>query len=67
TVGLDMESYSVFYTAKFSQSPRPVAIVIKSICDFADDEKSDRYQKFAAYTSSQFAKYLFEKHLPYDF
>ncbi len=65
TVGLDMESYSVFYAAQNSTEPKPKAIVVKSICDFADAEKSDKYQKFAAYTSSQFAKYLFENHLPY--
>ena len=65
TVGLDMESYSIFYAAYNSTEPKPKAIVIKSICDFADAEKSDKYQKFAAYTSSQFAKYLYENHLPY--
>lgn len=65
TVGLDMESYSVFYAAYNSTDPKPKAIVIKSICDFADAEKSDKYQKFAAYTSSQFAKFLYENYLPY--
>ena len=65
TVGLDMESYSIFYAAYNSTDPKPKAIVIKSICDFADSEKSDKYQKFAAYTSSQFAKFLYEKYLPY--
>ena len=66
TAGLDMESYSIFYAAHRSTNPKPRAIVIKSICDFADAEKSDKYQKFAAYTSSQFAKFLFENYLPYD-
>ena len=65
TAGLDMESYSVFYAATYSSDPKPKAIVIKSICDYADSEKSDKYQKFAAYTSSRFAKYLFENHLPF--
>jgi len=66
TVGLDMESYSVFYASKYSSEPKPKAIVIKSICDFADSQKSDKYQKFAAYTSSQFAKYLYENYLPFN-
>ncbi len=65
TVGLDMESYSIFYAAHNSVDPKPKAIVIKSICDFADSEKSDKYQKFAAYTSSRFAKFLYENYLPY--
>jgi len=61
-----MESYSVAYSAQNSKQPQPKAIIIKSICDFADNEKSDQYQKFAAYTSSGYAKYLLENHLPLD-
>lgn len=64
TVGLDMESYSVSYTAANITDPKPVAIVAKSICDFANSEKSDQYQRFAAYTSSGYVKYLLEKLLP---
>ena len=66
TAGLDMESYSVFYAAENSSQPKPKAIVIKSICDYADAQKSDQYQKFAAYTSSNFAKFLYENYLPFD-
>ena len=42
TVGLDMESYSIYY---------------------ADSTKSDQYQKFAAFTSSGYVKYLLENYL----
>lgn len=66
TAGLDMESYGVFYAARDVAQPAPEPIVIKSICDYADEEKSDQYQKFAAYTSSEFAKLLYEKYLPLD-
>lgn len=65
TVGLDMESYGVFYAANNSTNPKPKAIVIKSICDYADSQKSDKYQKFAAYTSSECTKYLLENALPF--
>ena len=65
TLGLDMESYGIFYAAENSSHPKPKAIVIKSICDYADSKKSDKYQKFAAYTSSEFTKYLLEKHLAF--
>lgn len=65
TIGLDMESYSVFYTAQYCTRPHPRAIVIKSICDYANNEKSDQYQKFAAYTSSEFAKWLMENRLDF--
>lgn len=66
TIGLDMESYSVVYASRNFPAPSPTPIIIKGICDYADEEKSDQYQKFAAYNSSQFTKYLLENHLPLD-
>ena len=63
TVGLDMESYSVSYVAENVSEPKPVAIVAKSICDFANSEKDDRFQKFAAFNSAEYVKYLLCKHL----
>jgi nucleoside phosphorylase len=63
TVAVDMESYAVMYAVKQAPVPRPMGLVIKSVCDYADEKKSDQYQKFAAYTSAQFAKILYEKYL----
>jgi len=56
--GLDMESYGVFYAVENSYKPKPNLIVCKSICDFADKEKNDNYQNYAAYTSARFLYYL---------
>ena len=64
TAGLDMEAYAIMYAAEHAVEPRPLPIVAKSVCDFADSRKSDQYQKFAAYTSCQFAQLLYEKFLP---
>lgn len=64
TIGLDMEAYGVVYAAQNATAPRPKALVIKSVCDYANNEKSDQYQKFAAYTSCEFAKLLMERYLP---
>lgn len=64
TIGLDMEAYGVVYATQNATEPRPDAIVIKSVCDYANNEKSDQYQKFAAYTSCEFAKLVIEKYLP---
>ena len=64
TAALDMESYAVMYAVKEAPVPKPKGLVIKSVCDYANEEKSDQYQKFAAYTSAQFAKLLYEKFLP---
>ena len=64
TAALDMESYGVMYAIKAAPAPKPKGLVIKSVCDYANEEKSDQYQKFAAFTSAQFTKLLYEKFLP---
>ena len=64
TVGLDMESYGVLYAAAHAPAPKPKALVVKSICDFANAEKADDFQRFAAYTSSGYLRYLLENKLP---
>lgn len=63
TAALDMESYAVMYAVKESPLPKPKGLIVKSVCDYADEEKSDQYQKFAAFTSAQFAKLLYENFL----
>jgi len=65
TVGLDMESYAVFLAASVVPDPKPKALVVKSVCDYANDEKSDDYQTFAAFTSSRFVEYLLSEELEY--
>ena len=65
TVGLDMESYGIFYAANYGLDNSTIPICLKSISDFADEEKGDGYQRYAAYTSVQFAKYLIETVLNY--
>lgn len=60
TIGLDMESYGVFYAATYGISNKTIPICIKSVSDFANVEKKDDYQPYAAYTSSEFTKYLIE-------
>ena len=63
TAALDMESYAVMYAVKEAPVPKPKGLIIKSVCDYADEEKSDQYQKFAAFNSAQFAKLLYEEFL----
>ena len=63
TLGLEMESYGIAYASLCSIKDGPLPVVAKSICDFADACKNDSYQKFAAYTSLNFLKFLCEKHL----
>lgn len=58
TLGLDMESYGVYFASQSTTNPATEAIVIKSISDFADRKKGDGVQPYAAYTSSMFAKHI---------
>ena len=66
TTGLDMESYAIFHAARTAREPRPKPLVAKSVCDFADGEKTDEFQRFAAFTSSRFIEYLLTRELDFE-
>jgi nucleoside phosphorylase len=61
--GIDMETYGILAAAEFAAKPRPLAISMKAVCDFADGEKNDEYQPYAAYTSASIVRVLVEKYL----
>jgi nucleoside phosphorylase/CheY-like chemotaxis protein len=63
TIGIDMEAYGVFAAANFASFPQPIAISLKAVCDFADDKKDDTLQPYAAYTSANVMRVLFEEHM----
>jgi len=52
-LGIEMEAYGLFYAANNATNPKPKPLVIKSVCDFADEKKNDDIQDYAAYTSAQ--------------
>lgn len=52
-LALDMEAYSVLKGIATKNSRVP-GIIIKSVCDFADEEKNDDAHQIAAKTSAQF-------------
>jgi nucleoside phosphorylase len=54
-VAVDMEAYAVMDAVSYSAgSFESRAIAIKSVCDFADGSKGDKWQKYAAFTSAAF-------------
>lgn len=53
-IGIEMEAYGLIYAAKYATNPKPEPIVIKSVCDFANEHKNNDYQSYAAYTSAGF-------------
>lgn len=65
-IGIDMETYGVLYAATNCSKPRPIPLSLKSVCDFADEDKNDKFQRYAAYTSSQFLYNLISKYLDFD-
>lgn len=62
TLGIEMEGYGFLYACSLNGKDNCKAIVIKSVCDFADPDKNDDWQTYAAFTSSQMAfRYLKER------
>lgn len=66
-VGLDMEAYGVMHAAKLASSPQPKILIAKSISDFADSDKNDFWQQYAAYTSSRFIYEFFTNEADLEF
>jgi len=60
---IDMESYGVAAAADAAVAPKPVAFSMKSVCDFADEEKDDAFQQYAAYTSATTIRRFFERYI----
>lgn len=61
--GIDMEAYGMFYAASQAIKPQPVTVCMKAISDFANKEKSDDHQAYAAYVSANFMKCFVMKEL----
>ena len=59
-LGLEMEAYGVYSACQYLPRPRPRYICVKSVCDFADGAKSDDFQDYASYTSSEFIRRAIE-------
>ena len=62
-MSIDMEAYGVLAATSFAGSPRPIAFSCKSVCDFADDKKDDRWQTYASYTSARAVTKFFERYM----
>jgi nucleoside phosphorylase len=62
-LGIEMEAYGVFAAAEESSKPRPLTFTMKSVVDFADGNKDDRFQRYASYTSAQALRCFAENYL----
>ena len=62
TIGVEMEAYGVMSAAYYLGEWRPKVIAMKSVCDFADPEKNNEWQAYAAYTSASMAYRFIRDH-----
>lgn len=53
-LGIDMETYGVYYACENALQPAPKYLSIKAVSDYADEDKDDQYQKYCAYMSARF-------------
>ncbi|MBD9573694.1 hypothetical protein IB260_00085 [Pseudomonas sp. PDM23] len=60
-LGIEMEIYGVYCAANSAPEPRPTFFAVKSVCDYADNQKNDIYQKYAAFTSARVVQEFFER------
>ncbi|MDO6594119.1 hypothetical protein [Neptuniibacter sp. 1_MG-2023] len=61
-IGVEMEVYGLYSSASVAGEPRPKVFALKSVCDFADPDKADGIQKYAAYTSARTLELLMQKY-----
>lgn len=50
-LGIDMETYGVYVACRHASAPRPIFASVKSVVDFADEKKDDRFQEYGCHTS----------------
>jgi len=60
-VGVEMEIYGLYAAAHAACRPQPLPFALKGVCDFADSNKSDDSQQYAAYASANVLRILMER------
>jgi nucleoside phosphorylase/CheY-like chemotaxis protein len=60
-IAIEMEAFAVMVATEYSTVRPTIGIAIKSVCDYADSQKHDGWQSYAAYTSATFADELFKR------
>ena len=60
-IGIEMEVYGMYSAAYSASQPQPLAFALKAVCDFADPNKGDNHQRYAAYTSANVLRLLMER------
>ncbi len=61
-IGVEMEIYGIYAAARAAAEPQPLAFALKGVCDYADPEKGDDAQDYAAFMSAGVLRLLLETH-----
>jgi len=61
-IGIEMEIYGLYAAAHAASAPQPKFFAVKGVCDFADPDKGDDHQRYAAYASANVARLLIERY-----
>ena len=64
-IGVEMEAYGVLVSSKLCKAEPLKALIIKSVCDFANAHKNDDWQKYSAYTSTMTATKIIQNHISF--
>jgi nucleoside phosphorylase len=56
--GIEMEIYGMMCASRLCSEPKPKAIPVKGASDYAVPGKHDSYQRYAAYASARFLRFL---------
>ena len=51
-LAIEMEAFPVMFACQAAPHPRPLPIVAKAVCDNGDEDKDDRWQEAAAFSSA---------------
>ena len=66
-LGIEMEIYGFYYAISWAINPRPkYFMALKSVSDFADSDKNNKYHKYASYTSAKAFEILAKEYFEYD-
>lgn len=59
-LAIDMETFGVYFSARYSQNTNIQYVSVKSISDGADNDKNDYYQKYCSRLTANLIKYYIE-------
>ncbi len=62
--GIEMEVYGMYAASSVACKPQPKTFALKAVCDFADPDKDDSHQRYAAFTSANVLRLLMERFGP---